>query len=759
MNTPFQHFARILALIAPAATATAQDRSPTATSATDVSRAAADLGPTAFLTPIRAVASDQGVGGRLWASGAAYKAAFDDGVTFYPVLGPDAPDNLPLRWRTRAIGVGHGSVLGPLAVAQVHASEWRYELHRDGVIEAYDVRNDGVEQTFVLQARPTVAGDLVIVGAIESALRATPSAWQHGDIDFRDAQGVPRVRYGAATAIDARGRRCRMESSYDGSAISLRLSGQWLAEAAYPVVVDPLLASTTVVTHLAAISSFDVARDDVANQLMIVCRRASAGSDYDGFAFLVRDDFTAAGNTVFSDIEATWSTEHLSVAFVGGTDKWILALQRRFPSDNNTSYLRYRLHDSGDVAFDNTVTLVARPNLESWTAPDVGGSWAAGSGNQALIVFRVEYPVAAPWNADVYGMLVDTNANTIGARFSLSGTLSGPVFDRAAARVNKESGGSGSSWVAVFNELNRTDPNDDFDVCVVRVSTTGTVTPRITLPSASLDHKVTPSIDGRNGRYMLAYGLRASGHGNPWVHSVRARRFDFEEGAPAPTFGPDTLLAGAGDYYPTEIAYDSRTRSHWTTVWYDAAFDVFAARTGYDAGIGESVTVYDGPGSGSAPTVCFNDDARQFQIVHAAATGVLQVKARSLAYPTTSAVVQGLNCGGMISSDVPYAGSEFFTLRASSLQAYTAAVLLCALTPANLPLGFLDMPGCSLLVSPQTLLVTASTNAAAGGTAAVTLPLPTRVAGVDLYFQWAHIAVGANPANLLATPRLSVPVR
>ncbi len=725
-----------------------------------------NLGATPFLTPIRMVATDHGpggsgAGGGRWASGANYKVALDDGIAFYPVLGERAPRNLPLRWRTRTIAVGGQSVFGPLAVAEAHASDWRYELRYGAVTEAYDVRNDGVEQTFVLHARPALGGDLVISGDIDSELSAAPSSWQHSEVTFHDAEGNPRVRYGAATAIDAVGRRVAMESSYDGHAISLRLSGDWLAAAAFPVVVDPLLTATTLTSHLSPVNGFDVARDDGNNQLMTVFRRASAADDYDGFGMLVDDDFGAAAITVFPDIDAAWSTKHLSVAFVGGTNKWILALERSFPAAPDFSFLRYRLHGSGDPTPSTVVKFVDLPLAESWAAPDVGGSLASGTGNLALIVFRADYPFLAPNNSEAYGILVNTDTTTEGPRFLLAGGLSGATYDRGSMRVNKESGGANSSWVAAFTEINRATANDDIDIYVVRVATNGGVTARISVPSPSSDHKVAPTIDGRDGRYMIAHGLRAFGHGNSWLHTVVARRFDFAEGGAAPSFGTASTLASAGEYYVTDIAYDSRTRSHWVATYYTSSWNVFAKRMGYDALVAETATVYNSPGAGSAPTVCFNDDARHFHIVYPAVEGAFNVvRARTLTYPDTAATLQGSSCGGSISAgDIPYAGHEFFAVEASGLQSLAPAVLLCGTTPASLPLAGLQMPGCNLLLAPETLLFTIGTAASAAGEAQVTLPLPTPIAGLDVYFQWAHFWFGANPANLLATHRLSVPVR
>jgi hypothetical protein len=721
--------------------------------------AARQLGTTPFLTPIRATALDAGTGGDLWASGAGYKAKFDDGVAFYPVLGASAPRNLPLRWRTRAISAGGQSVLGPLAAAQAHATPWRYELRYGAVTEAYDVRDEGVEQTFVLHARPAQDGDLVIVGAVESELRAPTSAWQHGDLVFADAQGTPRVRYGAAVAIDANGERTPMETSYDGGNIGLRLSGAWLAGAAFPVVVDPLLTPTTLVSYLDSIGSFDVARDDVGNDLFVVYRRAMAANDFDGFGRLVPDNLAGMGSTVFSDVSPDRSDLHLSVAFVGGTNKWIVAISRILSTIGPNPYLRYHLRDSGDTTVFATVTGVARPANESWLAPDVGGTVASASGNAALIVFEAADP-AAPLHTEVCGMFVNTSNDTYGAPFPLPSMPAGNTYDRAQPRVNKESSGGSSAWMVVYSEINRTIANDDYDVFVARVTTAGTVS-RFALPSTVADHKLAPVIDGRDGRYMVLYGVRAQGHGVTWMHSLRARRVNFSDGAGAPSFLAESPFANSGEFYPWDIAYDGNTMSHWTATYYSSAWDAFATRFGYDAGVAESVVVHDGASSSYMPALCFNDDTQRYQIAYPVNQGGLSsLTLRDLVYPATAATVHGIGCGGVIAATAaPYAGSEFFAVRGSGMQTFTPAVLLCALTPADIPLDALGMPGCSLLVSPASLLF--ALNAMTGGTGIVQvqLPLPTAARGVDVHFQWAHIAIGANSANLRATARLQVPVR
>ena len=62
-----------------------------------------------WMVPIHTLPADPVAGAYgLWAAGPDYKASFDDGFTFYPVLGASYPKNLPLRWCTECIAVAWG---------------------------------------------------------------------------------------------------------------------------------------------------------------------------------------------------------------------------------------------------------------------------------------------------------------------------------------------------------------------------------------------------------------------------------------------------------------------------------------------------------------------------------------------------------------------------------------------------------------------------------------------------------------------------
>ncbi|HEX5051957.1 MAG TPA: hypothetical protein VFZ65_09310, partial [Planctomycetota bacterium] len=194
-------------------------------------------------TPIHSLPDDEGVPYGIWAAGDAYKVAFDGGMRFVPYAGSDVQPAPTWSWRTVSARVGELELATAAAPRLTHG-DWRAEYDLGGLIEAYDVRADGVEQTFVLRERPASGGDFVLRGAVTSSLQ--PLAGEGRNVSYVDAGGKARVCYGAATAVDAAGRRTTLGTTVVDGGLELRLDGGWLEGAVFPLVVDPLLTAVTV---------------------------------------------------------------------------------------------------------------------------------------------------------------------------------------------------------------------------------------------------------------------------------------------------------------------------------------------------------------------------------------------------------------------------------------------------------------------------------------------------------------------------------
>jgi len=250
-----------------------------------------------LLVPLHSHRDDPVLGAYgLWAAGPDYKASFHDGFTFYPRLGPTQPDNLPLRWQTESIRVGEQVLVDGHSEPAGWHDAWRCELRYHGVTEAYDVRRDGVEQTFVFAAPPRIHGDLVVTGRVRTPLHVLPVVSAMADLVFVDESGQPRVRYGAATAVDALGQRTPVPTSFDGTHIRLTIDGTWLARAQFPVVLDPLTAPVSIHSDPTSLGVYDIAvgfeSESSQFNVMVVFSRASSSTDFDVFGLLMHRDFS-----------------------------------------------------------------------------------------------------------------------------------------------------------------------------------------------------------------------------------------------------------------------------------------------------------------------------------------------------------------------------------------------------------------------------------------------------------------------------------
>ena len=126
-------------------------------------------------------------------------------------------------------------------LVQADSQQVRY-VRRSGIVERYDVAERGIEQSFVLPRRPKTEGDLTITGLLltDQPMGAVlPDG--AGGLNIALGQEGWQLHYGAVTAIDARGATQAGALTVSGNQVLMTVNGEWLAHAAYPVVIDPLI--------------------------------------------------------------------------------------------------------------------------------------------------------------------------------------------------------------------------------------------------------------------------------------------------------------------------------------------------------------------------------------------------------------------------------------------------------------------------------------------------------------------------------------
>ncbi|MCA8978030.1 MAG: hypothetical protein KDC98_25110 [Planctomycetes bacterium] len=714
-------------------------------------------------TPIHTAAADLGGAYGTWAAGDGYKVSFHDGMTFVPYLGADYPHNQPLSWRTTSVRIGDRELLDA-AAAEHHHIDYRYEYRYGDVTEAYDVRADGLEQTFVVSRRPG-AGDLVVTGRVTTALRTSDVAAAPRALCFADDEGRALIGYGRALAFDANGDRIDVATAHTGGLVTLTVPADWVARAALPITIDPLLTRVTVATGPGApIGDVDICRHHEtapANVLLSYSRNASA-LDGDVWVRLCNDDCSAS-TLVFTDITASWHSDRPVGTFVGGRNRWAIVLRRHFVNSAvQASQLRFHVHDMTDTTLSTAYGPIAPPaNHNDWR-PDIGGVEGHASGDNAVIVFQREDNGATGGNlantadSGVYGAVLDVTTATgaIGAAFPIHAAVNS---DTERPRVNKQTRNGGSnSWLCVFQTYDNTVSYDDWDIGARFVKEQGSVAPGLWVSSRSGqngEHKLGPVIDGNQGQYTVSYAVTDVATTPFKTLQVNGKQLYTERidwwSAGSPTNHPANLIRNSTDrrWETGCIAYDSFDASHWALGFRATSPGVPAA---YYTRLGYHGLPLDGPqGSvlhyainevptGMACTMDIEHD--DFLLAFGVDDGATQpLYAQRLAYPTAPPVTYyGQACSQVTLqwSGSRMIGGEDNLLEATGGNSGDLHLMVLALAPTNMQ--FLDplVPlGCRLLVdiAPGNFIGVLPPNI--GPTGLWWQALPEWIGPMTLYFQ------------------------
>ncbi|MBK8976808.1 MAG: hypothetical protein IPM29_12895 [Planctomycetes bacterium] len=263
---------------------------------------AARLDTRAMLDAVAALARDAG---GLAGFGRDYAVRFDaDGITYTPALGRRAP--APQRLAIRLGSLHRGDLALPIATGAEPRLDGRLARYQrsPSITECYEVRADGVEQTFVFTELPG-RGDLVVRCQLAGELAGRGAADGDRALHFV-APGLGGVTIGAVTGIDARGATCSGGLRLVDGALELSLPAAFVDRAALPLVLDPLIGTRISVTAGSDDDrELDVAYDRTSDDFLVVWTRALAAGTTElraleygrstgpGAAFLV-----ASGNVI-----------------------------------------------------------------------------------------------------------------------------------------------------------------------------------------------------------------------------------------------------------------------------------------------------------------------------------------------------------------------------------------------------------------------------------------------------------------------------
>ena len=733
-----------------------------------------------FVTDIHSLEADpEGGAYGIWAAGADYKVSFHDGATFVPYLGGNYPHNQPFRWTTTSVTAGGEELLTRSDPIADQASGTRYEYDHGGVVEAYDVLLDGLEQTFVIRNRPAT-GDLVVRGKVDTALVATRVVDRHTAIQFVDHNGDPILTYGAATAVDAAGRRAPMTTTFADGNFELALDAAWLADASYPVVVDPYIGPTSPLhTWSGAFGSpgeVDVLREDSrATENVWICytRRVSA-TDQD--LWVMRTDDSLSGPLflqAFVDITASWGIESCALAHTAS--RVICAFVRDLGTSRNVHWHAHHVND-----------LATRTGVGSFTAwsnnwrVDIGGNRGNSASMRALVVFQHETvtPFANGPASHANLFMIDmSTATTQVAQGSVVLPLrqfphAGPWHDIERPRINQVADGAATdnSWLVVSQHFGI---EAEWYVMSWMVSETGWLLSATGTEIGDGEHELGPIVAGSGGRYLVSYaGLDAVRFGKVTGKAGRhlyTQRVDYGSGNTSFPHPRYNFLNSSGTNLETSgIAYDTNTQSHWLVTFFQGN-RVTADEYGYRGVRKRQFSPIQKGGSAlnKLNAACsFDKDNDRYVIVGSAAQATGNPVFGNIWYhlPIAPPSLAGVGCSSATLSwsqlgfrqHNQRVGHEYSGALLLGVPTGAPAVLGISGSSANLSLSGIGGfgPGCNLLIGNAVFL--GGQVGSLLGSAAWGLPLNETLVESTLQLQAFHL--DASGSMVLSTQRLSVPI-
>ncbi|MBK9385697.1 MAG: hypothetical protein IPN34_12880 [Planctomycetes bacterium] len=428
--------------------------------------------------------------GELWARGTTYKLGFEKGrATYVPLFGSRAPRSYPLELELRSLRCGEQSLsLAPPSAPQVEGA--RISIERSPLVETWDLEPERAEQSFVLDA-PLGTGALELRLALRTDLRLREQ--RDGELVF-EQPGLGVVRYGEAVAIDARGARATLALALalEGGEIALHVPAEFLANASYPLVIDPVLRTFAIDTAATDTTEPDAAYDATSDVWLVVCRERLSQTDSDIRCHRYSGNGTTRLDTVYAESASNFAHSP-SVASCASAGRFLVVWSESDAFDR----VRCRERHASSTTQESIEVIFPGDLTRSVGATDVGGS-SAGS-DRFLIVFLLTDPSFAVPDISVMGA-----GYTVGGTVLPPGPISSAVGCTTPPRVSKDSGPH-RRWIATWNR-NNTSPCGADDILFAIVSENFQVVQNATpLTAPLLGRDVRPAAAGDGESFFLVW--------------------------------------------------------------------------------------------------------------------------------------------------------------------------------------------------------------------------------------------------------------
>jgi hypothetical protein len=258
--------------------------------------------------------------------------------------------------------------------------------------EVYDLRAEGVEQSFVLAHRPKGHGDLVVRGAITTRLPLAGCS-DDGVRYERDGSGV---YFGAVTGIDANGASVRGSIRAGADFVEWILPASFVDHAAYPLVLDPLIGSAFSIASTSGTDDVqpNVAYDTSSDRYLVVWNVVQTATVAEVRGQFVSGAGALLGSSFVIESDGRLATRPL-VVNINASNRFLVAFRRSVAVGIGfDAGWHVRAVTAADGSMSARVVFEPTPAISFDPFPDecaMAGdlrSLAGGSDQAALVVLR-----------------------------------------------------------------------------------------------------------------------------------------------------------------------------------------------------------------------------------------------------------------------------------------------------------------------------------------------------------------------------------
>ncbi|MCA8948391.1 MAG: hypothetical protein KDE27_02745 [Planctomycetes bacterium] len=440
--------------------------------------------------------------GELWGGSDHFKVRFDPGSIEYTPALPAAPRSLPMTLRVVGCGRGGSAAPMPAPVRPTNATT-TVTYVRPGFVERYEVRPEGVEQSFVFERLPAGAGDLVVRLQVDTELLPRPAS-ADGALEFANGE-FGGIRIAEVVGIDAAGRRAAGSLRRDGEVVELRLPAAFVDSAALPLVLDPLIS--TVITVASGSTNHvdpDVAYDASTQRYLVVFTQYFSLTDQD----VVAQRFSVSGSPVGARIlvDGTALTEKGARVANVNVENTFLVVYMRSPA------LTLAQADIvGRAISASTGAISARATIEGGTNhqrdPDVGGE-ATQSDDEAIVVWNDETAKeirARQVNVD--GSVSPPTVTPFGGAAVLIADSPASLWTDYAPVISKSGGTTGNHLIA-WNRQFSSSPNTSIRGAIIDRSI-NVLEDLLDIALAATDNDL-PDVDGDGRNWLVVWEQEAT---------------------------------------------------------------------------------------------------------------------------------------------------------------------------------------------------------------------------------------------------------